>query len=217
MLADTPLAQVVEADSANSYGKEGVSEYRRLCALIGEGKSVTCSMCSGLPAAPARLPVSLPDHQCRLCGGDAGPGRARVTGRTGHRVGQPAARRWRHARPSESAILESAARAMAMASWSRPNERAPTAPGPQRGNWMRSSALRLHLLGAPGTEVITAIAPGLYPRLAQGPLRHRPAPRRQSQQHFCGRYRAFAACRSRRRKGRGLTPSGSCPSKILLK
>ncbi|MBM4048636.1 MAG: hypothetical protein FJ279_26330, partial [Planctomycetes bacterium] len=37
-LADTPLAQVIEAESANSSGKEGVTEYRRLCALIGEGR-----------------------------------------------------------------------------------------------------------------------------------------------------------------------------------
>ncbi|MBM4050216.1 MAG: hypothetical protein FJ279_34400, partial [Planctomycetes bacterium] len=184
-LADTPLAQVVAAESAHSYGKEGVTEYRRLCALIGEGRRrylLDVFRVTGgqqhdylfhcpIPAAPSRQPttdnrqppapaVSLFD----VAGLTLGP----------EERGSLASPdiEWGNLQLNDGDLRGHA---------NKPYWLAPPGNGygflvkPQRGktdgNWSATwrldeeSLVRLHVLGAPGTEVITALAPGIYPRL----------------------------------------------------
>ncbi|MBM4087740.1 MAG: hypothetical protein FJ272_23365, partial [Planctomycetes bacterium] len=184
-LADTPLAQVVAAESAHSYGKEGVTEYRRLCALIGEGRRrylLDVFRVTGgqqhdylfhcpIPAAPSRQPttdnrqppapaVSLFD----VAGLTLGPEEK------GSLAGPDI--EWGNLQLNDGDLRGHA---------NKPYWLAPPGNGygflvkPQRGktddNWSATwrldeeSLVRLHVLGAPGTEVITALAPGIYPRL----------------------------------------------------
>lgn len=165
MLADTPLAQVVEAESANSYGKEGVSEYRRLCALIGEGKDRYLLdvfrvgggsqhdylfHCPSTNASFAGIALG-PVERGSLAGLDIEWGNLQLG--DGDMRGHPNRPYWNPPPGNGYGFLAGAQRART--------------DGPWTATWQLDarSALRLHLLGAPGTEVITATAPGLYPSL----------------------------------------------------
>jgi hypothetical protein len=167
LLANTPLAQAVEAESANSYGHEGVTEYRRLVAIVGQGPTrylLDVFRVRGghqhdylfhAPSTDAAISgVTLgPVEPGSLAGRNIEWGKLQLN--DGDMQGHPGQPYWNPPPGNGYGFLVEPQRATTDSTWT--------------ATWTLDprSAVRLHVLGSQGTEVITAVAPGIYPQLSK--------------------------------------------------
>ncbi len=163
LFAVTPLVRVAEASADSSYIKQGVSVYRRLVALIGEGPDayfldifrvrggrqhdyVFHALADNIKVAGAEF--GRPERGS-LAGPDADWSAAQIS--DGDMRGHPNKWYWIPPPPNGYGFLAGPQRGKAYGAWS--------------ADWTidAQTAVRLNMAAAPGTEVITAVANGLYP------------------------------------------------------
>ncbi len=163
LFAETPMVRAAEASADSSYIKQGVSVYRRLVALIGAGPDaylldifrvrggrqhdyVFHMLADRVKVAGAELGPREPGS---LAGPDIDWSASQIS--DGDMRGHPNAWYWVPPPPNGYGFLAGPQRGRADAAWS--------------AEWTIDprTSVRLNMAAAPDTEVITALANGLYP------------------------------------------------------
>ncbi|HUS81442.1 MAG TPA: heparinase II/III family protein, partial [Armatimonadota bacterium] len=165
LLAELPGLRLVEADATAAYAGLGVDEYRRTLALVGEGEDAYLVDLFRVSGGQQH------DYMFHCAGegvqvegvelGEAEPGSlAGPDYDWGHRQlndanmsGVPSTPYWNPPPGNGYGFLVDVRRGAADGSWTATWD---LDPG-------REASVRLHALPQPGTEVITAGAPGIYP------------------------------------------------------
>jgi hypothetical protein len=163
LFAETPLVRAAEASADSSYIKQGVSVYRRLVALIGDGPDaylldifrvrggrqhdyVFHTLADKVKVAGAEIG---PRERGSLAGPDIDWSASQIS--DGDMRGHPNAWYWVPPPPNGYGFLAGPQRGKTDGFW--------------RADWTIDPrmSVRLNMAAAPGTEVITALANGLYP------------------------------------------------------
>jgi len=167
LLEEMPGLRVVEAEARNAYLSQGVDQYRRLIALVGEGPERYLVdifrvgggaqhdyMLHALSDEVAIEGVTLGEIEPgSLAGPDVEWGR--LQGNDGDMIGFPNRPYWCPPPENGYGFLVDVRRGAAPEQWTATWEIDPS----------REARLRAIGLPEPGTELITAWAPGIYPRL----------------------------------------------------
>ncbi len=163
LFAETPMVRAAEASADSSYIKQDVSVYRRLVALIGEGSDaylidifrvrggrqhdyIFHTLSGKVKIAGAEIGRQEPGS---LAGPDIDWSAEQIS--DGDMRGHPGAWYWIPPPPNGYGFLAGPQRGKADGAWS--------------ADWTIDSgpSVRLSMAASPGTEVLTALANGLYP------------------------------------------------------
>jgi hypothetical protein len=165
LFADLPALKLIEASSESSYAVHGVTLYRRTVALVGNpagGYAVDLFRVKGghqhdylfhVPGGPAEV-TGVPlgaEEPGSLAGTNICWGAQQLN--DGDMAGHPNQPYWNPPPGNGYGFLVQPRRGQATDGWS--------------AQWAvdATNGVRLFMAAQPGTEVITALAPGIYPRL----------------------------------------------------